>query len=124
MAKSMTLAGKTLSPQNAETLLAARAEFTESAPGVEGVEMLDWFNGACDRGDMWGSVLGALFDICEHLTFRGDVVPESWGFMPGAGGVQQDPAPDLGEFSPEDLEALGELLATMRGVLADIGASY
>ena len=101
----------------------ARNEFT-MAEGCAAEELMEAFALASDLGDMWGSVMGELFDLCDHLTFRGDEVPAEWEYRPGAG-EQRDPGrDDFDEHDGDVLRSFGEFLMTMRDVLEEQGASY
>jgi hypothetical protein len=105
-----------------ERLRVAR-EVLSMAAGCEGEDLLSDFAMAFDRGDPWGSVMVELFDVCEHLTARGDEVPAEWEFRPGAGGCE-DPRPHWERIDAADLVAWGECLEVMRTVLVEQQADY
>jgi hypothetical protein len=107
-----------------ERLRVAR-EVLSMAAGCEGEDLLADFAMVFDRGDAWGSVTAELFDVCEHLTARGDAdeVPAAWEFRAGAGGCD-DPRPDWGRCDAADLVAWGECLQAMREVLVEQEAAY
>ena len=100
----------------------ARNEFT-MAEGVVAEELMEAFALGSDLGDMWGSVMGELFDLCDLLAFRGDEVPAEWQYSPGA--YSADPErEDLDEHDEDVLHSYGAFLRTMRDVLEEQGASY
>ena len=118
-----TLGTVEITEEQFQRLKDARNEFT-MAEGVVAEELMEAWALGSDLGDMWGSVMGELFDLCEHLTFRGDEVPVDWEFRPGAG-EQRDPGrEDFGEHDADVLHGFGEFLLTMREVLEEQGASY
>ena len=118
-----TLGTVEITEEQFQRLKDARNEFT-MAEGVVAEELMEAWALGSDLGDMWGSVMGELFDLCEHLTFRGDEVPVDWEFRPGAG-EQRDPGrEDFGEHDADVRHGCGEFLLTMREVLEEQGASY
>lgn len=43
-----------------------------------------------DSGDVYGSTMAAGFPICNEIAIRGDDVPASWNFNPGAFGPHHE----------------------------------
>ncbi len=56
-------------------------------------DLMDEFRMIYDKGDSWGSVMGAFFPVAAELYFREAPVPPEWGYSPGAGS-HDDPRDD------------------------------
>lgn len=84
------------------------------------------FNCEYDSGDPFGSVMRWWFAVCEELTRRGEDVPASWNYRPGALGVPNEPedGEDLTVYSVNELRSLGMLLDSFHDVIVKAGLDY
>ena len=67
-----------------------------------------------DSGDVYGSTMAAWFPICNEIAIRGDDVPASWNFNPGAFGPHHEEgdyvAEIIADVSTETLIEFGNFL--------------
>ena len=63
-------------------------------------------------GDMWGTCVGVIFDICNTLARRGDydAIPTEWDYNSGALGPypKDEQTHDLDEYKTSDLVEFGD----------------
>tara|TARA_Y100000401_G_scaffold98481_1_gene86294 strand:- start:96 stop:476 length:381 start_codon:yes stop_codon:yes gene_type:complete len=123
MDKRMRLGTVAITDEQFARLSAAREEFTMDS-GADAEDLIAEFRLRADRGDMWGSVLVELFDLCDLLTFRGDHVPADWEYRLGALGPEEPGRGDLAGYDGQTLVSYGDFLITMRDVLEEQDASY
>jgi len=78
------------------------------------IDLLNEFN-MYEDGDMCGSVVSCLFDVCAFL-YQNDVnIPEEWKYRPGASGDPQVETFDFIEQYPlEDVLNFGHHLYFMK----------
>lgn len=99
--------------------------------------MADLISDLCwDRGDAWGSVMGAAFAIASVLYVRDEDIPEWWEFRAGALTEQtlrgDDAQPDLlvldlydsGHITADGLREAGTYLVKLSHELERRGLDY
>ena len=85
---------------------------------------------ALDEGDLWGSAVGALFDICDALYRMDEEIPADWQYSPGMGAGEPLSFEHSGAFAwellgedPRDLRAFGRELHYLASVYDNAGLS-
>ena len=93
-------------------------------------ELKDLYREEADSYDLWGSALGAHFDVCEELLRQGEEIPCEWGYSPGmvTGEVAEDEASmfrlAIVDHDADELRAFGNLLDRYARVLKRAGRDY
>jgi len=82
-----------------------------------------------DRGDPWGSAMGAWFDLAAELEYRYGETPSEWQYVPPAtaGDPREEDSAYFDLFqdaSREALVQLGNLLSRYATMLRRAGMDY
>jgi len=80
---------------------------------------------SCDK---WGHVMSVWFEVCDHLTVRGEYCPTHWEYRPGAFGAHLDKESYwysmLKKCSVRQLLIIGNFLERLSRFLNRAGLSY
>jgi hypothetical protein len=109
--------------------LAEHIEYEEPEPTNDDVdEAKADFKASYDpKSDMWGAVTGALFDIANTLTRRGEFVPDAWEYRCGAAGPYpvEEQTFDWADYTADCLRTFGtDYLVRASEILKKRGKDY
>ena len=89
-------------------------------------DLVQDFKDGFDRGDRWGSVMSAWFDVAAILHNRGADIPPDWYYRPGAV-AEQEVSDWHGHWCDADTVSLlgfGKLLSGLADEIREAGEDY